>query len=289
LQRVVRIIALTLLALVVGGAVTARAQQATPAPFSAAELGYPELTIKVTDDAVEMPASVPAGRYLVTLTDATDHGLDAFLMRLPEGMTAAEVDAAFASPPTEIPDWYLQAVLAGGPTVSAGRTGQTIADLTPGQWLVIGNGHPTQTFAVTGDLAAPIAAPDPTADATVTLQEYAFVGLDAVKPGRQIWKVTNTGTQPHFMELIKVPAGTTMDQIVQVLMAGGSEASPVPGGLDPAQVEGVGGIGALSVGMTGWYVTDLEPGTYAALCFIPDKDTLMPHALMGMIQVFAVQ
>src|SRR5215211_4492532 len=127
-----------------------RAQEATPPPLSAAALGYPELSITITDAGVELPASIPAGRYLVTLEDATDHGIDAFLFRLPDGVTAEMVDAAFASPPDVAPEWWSEAILAGGPTVLFGRTGQVIADLSPGSWIVIGSGHPTQPFTVTG-------------------------------------------------------------------------------------------------------------------------------------------
>src|SRR6266508_21978 len=166
------VLALMVFMLTIGGVATVHAQHATPEPFSAAELGYLELSISVTDTGVEMPDSIPAGRYLVTLKDATDHGLDAFLLRIPEGTTAEEIDAAFAAPPDHLPDWWLKTVLAGGPTVISGHTGQTIADLTPGNWIVIGNGHPTQPFTVTGDPAAPISAVDPIADAAVTLQEY---------------------------------------------------------------------------------------------------------------------
>jgi hypothetical protein len=285
--RLFRIMALVLSILAIGGTISARAQEATPAPLAAAELGYFDLSIKITDAGVELPASIPAGRYLVTLEDATDHGIDAFLFRLPDGVTAEMVDAAFASPPEVAPDWWLDAILAGGPTVQSGRTGQVIADLIPGNWIVIGNGHPTQPFTVTGDPAAPITVTDPTIDAEIALQEYAFIGLDNLKAGQQTWKVTNTGAQPHFMELIKVPAGTTAEQIMQLLMAD-ENATPAPGDVDPSQIEGVGGIGALSSGRTGWYVTNLDSGTYVALCFVLDFQAHMPHAMMGMIQVFTV-
>jgi len=286
-HRFFSIVSLVLCLVAIGGTISARAREATPEPLSAAALGYPELSIKITDAGVELPASIASGRYLVTLENATDHGLDAFLFRLPEGVTREMVEAAFAAPPDVAPDWWLQAILAGGPTVLSGQTGQVIADLVPGNWIVIGNGHPTQPFTVTGDPAAPIEAADPSVTAEITLQEFAFLGFNDVKAGRQIWKVTNTGSQPHFMELIKVPAGTTAEQIMQLLMAD-DDASPVPGGVDPTQIEGVGGIGALSAGRTGWYVTDLEAGTYVALCFIPDFEAHLPHAMMGMIQVFTV-
>ena len=48
------------------------------------------------------------------------------------------------------------------------------------------------------------------------------------------------------------------------------------------------GLGALSPGQTSWLALDLAPGTYIALCFVPDRETGVPHALMGMVQVFTV-
>jgi len=33
---------------------------------------------------------------------------------------------------------------------------------------------------------------------------------------------------------------------------------------------------------------NLEPGTYVALCFMPEKETGMPHAFKGMYAVFTI-
>jgi hypothetical protein len=33
---------------------------------------------------------------------------------------------------------------------------------------------------------------------------------------------------------------------------------------------------------------DLTPGTYIALCFVPDEQTGAPHAAMGMVAIFTV-
>ncbi|HEX2194576.1 MAG TPA: hypothetical protein VHK63_06450, partial [Candidatus Limnocylindria bacterium] len=48
------------------------------------------------------------------------------------------------------------------------------------------------------------------------------------------------------------------------------------------------GLGALSAGQTSWLALDLQPGTYVALCFVPDEQTGTPHALMGMVSIFTV-
>ena len=44
-----------------------------------------------------------------------------------------------------------------------------------------------------------------------------------------------------------------------------------------------------SGGTVHWAVLSLEPGTYAATCWIPDPETMMPHAMMGMYNVFVVE
>jgi hypothetical protein len=288
-MRQALVLTVIMLVLAGGGATAVRAQNATPQPVSAYALGYPELKISVANGIFTLPETVASGRYLVTVDNMGSTGVDANLVRLPNGVTTDQAIADIATPTAGLPDWLPNAIFAGGPIVLARQTGQTIADLAPGNWLVFSDGAAPQPFTVSASTATPATPlPDPSATLTVGLQEYSFVGLSGtLQAGPQIWKVTNAGTQPHFLELIKVPDGTTIDQVMGVLMMG-EGATPAPGMLDPSLIEGVGGIGDLSPGQTGWYVTDLPPATYAALCFFPDAETGAPHALLGMIQVFTV-
>src|SRR5262249_22274245 len=154
-----------------------------------------------------------AGRYLVTLeNDLTDPrqatGSDgdtgADLVRLPEGTTVDDVrkDQATA---TAVPARVYAATWAGGPFAPFKGTGHTVVDLTPGQWPVLPNGlgrtQPAQPLTVTVPAASGTPT-EPTASVTVSLQEYAFTGLDRpVAAGPQIWKVTNAGSQPHELIL----------------------------------------------------------------------------------------
>lgn len=48
-----------------GSGLAVGAQEATPLSHPALA-GYPELIVRATDDALELPSEVPAGRYLVT-------------------------------------------------------------------------------------------------------------------------------------------------------------------------------------------------------------------------------
>jgi hypothetical protein len=37
-----------------------------------------------------------------------------------------------------------------------------------------------------------------------------------------------------------------------------------------------------------WPLLDLEPGTYVAVCWVPDSRNGMPHVMEGMLDVFTV-
>ena len=121
------------------------------------------------------------------------------------------------------------------------------------------------------------------------LREYAYVDLpQRVAPGPQVWAVTTTGEQPHELALLQAPEGTTFDEVMAIL-ATPPDATPPPGELGFMDLAPVGGVGYLSPGQTAWGVFDLAPGAYVALCFVPDQETGMPHAAMGMVTVFTVE
>ena len=282
----------------------ARAQEATPAATFPASLGLPELDITITDTGFDAPSEVAAGRVLLTVTNAaspTQESADANLALLPGGTTIEDVAASFGpqsgTPTAEeeaLPEWIYQATFAGGPIVLPGQSLQAIVELTPGDWVLFNDspGAPQQPqpLTVTESAASPTAMEEPQADVDVQLQEYSFIGLENPIPaGPHLWKFTNTGTEPHIMILFRGPAGITMDQIMTLLQLP-EDATPPPG--FPYQESDFNfeqpGLGALSAGQTSWLALDLEPGTYIALCFVPDDETGVPHALMGMVQVFTV-
>jgi len=282
----------------------ARAEEATPTATFPAALGLPELAITITDTGFEAPAEIAAGRILLTVTNnapAKQESADANLVRLPEGTTIDDVAGFFgpqlATPAMETnqaaPNWIYQATFAGGPIVLPGQTAQAVVDLSPGDWVLLNDspGAPQspQLLTVTGSAASPAAAQEPQPDVNVQLQEYAFVGLDqSIPAGPHLWKFTNTGTQPHIMILFRGPAGISMNQVMTLLQS--ENATPPPD--FPYQESDFDfnqpGLGALSPGQTSWLALNLAPGTYIALCFVPDQETGVPHALMGMVQVFTV-
>jgi hypothetical protein len=290
-----RIITIALLSLALAGPAVA-ARETTPAPSVAP--GLPELRIRATDADIELPAEVPAGRYLVTLDNVSTRDAAANFVQLPAGAGAADLQALFqavlASPdagPGAFPDWYYRATFAGGPLALVGQQGQAVVDLTPGDWIVFDETDPSvpwRPLTVTAGASSPAA--EPAADLTVTHQEYAFVGLpERLTPGRQVWKVVNAGTQPHELLLLRGPVGVsiTLEQVMTLLILP-PDATPPPGLPDPSESVYAGGLGMMSGGQTAWVVLDLVPGTYVMLCFIPDQQMGMPHATMGMAGIFAV-
>jgi hypothetical protein len=87
---------------------------------------------------------------------------------------------------------------------------------------------------------------------------------------------------PHFLDLLQVKKGTTRKQVVQALQSGDQQPSfVVPNG-------GTIGTDAISSGQKLTLTYKLPKGTYAALCFFPDPQTGMPHALMGMVRIITL-
>jgi hypothetical protein len=284
-------LATALLVLVLGGAAVS-AQSAAPAASNLSEMGYPELTIVAKGDHFEAPEAVEAGRYLLIASNPEGQpGTEVSLTLLPEGETLDGTLAAFAS--GDIPAWLFETTFLGGPIMPRdlhGKEQRAVVDLTPGDWIVWSPGNPTpapRLLTVTGDAAAVATAADPEADVEVELQEYAFTMPEEIPAGPRVWQVTNVGTQPHFIELVKTPEPVTMEQMTAILFGDGG-ATPAPGAPNPDEFFGAGGLATMSVGTTGWIELDLEPGYYVAMCFVPDAASGMPHAMMGMLGFFTV-
>jgi hypothetical protein len=279
--------------LVTGGATGAAARQATPAASLLANLGLPELTITVTDQGFDAPAEVAAGWYLVTFDNQTKEDLTCDVLLLPTGDSVDTVLALAATPQAGPPPaWVYQTTWAGGPQAGAGQSAQAVIQLTEGNWMIWTVGEPTPAPAALTVTAATgtVTAPNPTADVSISAQEYTFLGLENPVPaGEHVWKITNTGRQPHFLGFAKLPDGATQQQLNEFLTSFFT-GTPVAGGLKEDEITDVGGgTSTLSPGQTMWTVVDLAPGTYGVACFFPDMESGAEHAALGMAVVFTVQ
>lgn len=285
------------LASIPGALKVAAEGEATPSSGDAwADLGLPELNLVFTPDAIDgIPESLEAGRYLLNIggePGPEDYALSAMIMQLPEGMTMDDAMAQAEGAADAPPAFYYDAVLAGGvgAVIPAGHTSATsIIDLTPGEWLIAGGqfSRPPVMLTVTGEMPADL--PEPESNATLTMDEMTIELTDgALLVGENLIKSENIGAQPHFIEILMVPEGTTVENIdaaIQQEMGGTPEAEPL--NLEEAMPGAF--ISEQSTGITAWASVTMEAGTYAAMCWVLDPETGMPHAMMGMYQVFVIE
>ena len=119
----------------------------------------------------------------------------------------------------------------------------------------------------------------PQVNGQVMLRDFSIVLPASIPAGPLMLQVTNQGSQPHEMALLKLIPGKTMKDALAFLQ---QPAGPPPFG-------DAGGMGALNPGMSGWVKLNLASGHYVALCFVPDPTTGKPHFALGMMTSFAVQ
>ena len=118
----------------------------------------------------------------------------------------------------------------------------------------------------------------PVAISTVTIDahEFAFGMPSTIPAGVTRIQVVNTGTLLHHVQLMKLSGGHKADELAKAFAGG-----PPPDWATP-----VGGPNGVEPGDTTKVIQTLEPGTYAAICFIPIPD--VPHFAKGMVTGFEV-
>jgi hypothetical protein len=278
------------------------ARGGTPVASGAIE-DYPEVVITATEYRLDLPASIPAGLTRVTLNNEGAEGHDAMFLRVNDGASLADLQAALKAP--DFGPIFALSTSFGGPEVDAGLRATTIVDLAPGQYMVIcvipdDDGMPHYLMGMQAPLEVTETSRDtsaPAADATVDLVEFGFEAMPMRGPaGRQVWEVSNVGEQVHELLIMRQAAGVSFDD-VQVMLELVPAATPetlVEATPAAAEASGppfviVAGVAPMSPGQTNWMVLDLEAGEHFAICFLPDPATGAPHFALGMIMPFTVE
>ena len=272
----------------------ALAQDATPSAG-----GYPELVINTSEYAFDMPATTESGYNRITMnSQAATEDHHAMFLRFNEGVTE---------------DQFMQVLMGGdllalldvvtsygGPMARPGGQGTVIAWLDPGTYAVVcvipdDQGVPHVAHGMISMLEVTegaASAPDPAADGAITLIEMTFDGLPTEVPaGQHVWQVTNGGTQLHEMAIYQMAPGVPAAAIIASMTAPpASPAAEAPAAAESEPEPFVAGTGAapMSPGATNFVELDAQPGEYLVVCFVPDAETGMPHAMMGMITSFTV-
>jgi uncharacterized cupredoxin-like copper-binding protein len=260
-----------------------------PASVAPSAAAVNTLDVEGKEFAYVLPASAPAGVTHLTLNNTGKEEHQAQVARLNPDTTFAAVTAALQNPD---PSAALKLItLVGGPNlVQPGTSGSTDLTLEPGThiFLCFISGADNIPHLAKGMVAPLEVTPPATAgslpagDAAVALQDFAFVGLDTLTPGKHTIAVANKGPQPHEAGILKLADGKTVADIVAMFTATTPPAGPPPW-------TDAGGLSGIAVGATVTMDVDLPAGNYAFICFVPDAATGKPHAALGMVGGFTVK
>jgi len=242
------------------------------------------VTITTSEYAFGMPDTIPAGLTTFRLVNQGKELHHASLVRLRDGKTVADFQAALAAAMknhTPPPSWM---TFAGGPNaVTLGDTGVATETLEPGSYVFVcwipsldgvphvmkGMLHPLVVTA-----GAIPAAAAPAADVTIKLTDYDFVLSQPLTAGKHVVRVENTGAQAHEIVIAALAPGKTLKDFIA--WEEGGEKGPLPTG------QWLGGITTLDVGGHSQFTTTFAPGSYLLLCFWPDAKDGKPHLMHGM-------
>jgi uncharacterized cupredoxin-like copper-binding protein len=268
---------------------TATSEGAEPTEPAASDI--PQLDVTATDFAFDVPAEFGGGWVRIVMNNAGAEDHQGQLVKLNDGVTFDQLTAALQADETGSQALALVS-LAGGPNaIKPGETADVVNELEAGDYalLCFVSGADDIPHLAKG-MISPLTITEPAAEqpappdayASVVTSDFQFDAPDTLPSGEQVIEVQNDGPQPHEMTLVKLDEGVTFEDL-QALLA--SEEEPT----GPPPFSSAGGLGAIAPGTSGYTTLNLDAGTYALLCFVPDPDSGAPHFALGMVDSFTVQ
>jgi hypothetical protein len=251
---------------------------------AAAGGGSGRVNVIARDYSFDAPATVSTGIVTVVMQNQGDEPHHAQLVRLNEGVTMEQFGGALMRGPEAA---FPLVSFEGGPGVAdPGGTSQATMNLTAGQYMMLcfvetDEGVPHLALGMIRPFQVappPSPAQAPRADATVTLRDFSFE-TPPITAGERTLRVVNEGPQIHEMAVIR--ASAALPEVIAALMNMDEEPS--------FPIESYGGLQAIDAGKSGWVTLDFTPGTYVFICFVPDPETGLPHAALGMVDAFVVE
>jgi len=244
-----------------------------------------EFRIHASDYMFQSQDTIVAGLTTITLDNGGPALHHVQLVRLEDGKTLADLQAALKKPGLP-PDW---AVFIPGPNaVDAQQTSNLTIDLAAGNYAIIcavdvpdakphfARGMVKELTVIPGTGAA---ASAPTADVTMVLSDYSFTLSTPLTAGHHVIEVMNKGPQPHEVLIVRFEPGKTFDDFAKWMAK--------PSGSPPAHAEG--GSTFEPAGTSATIAVDFSPGDYGFICFVPDARDGKPHFQHGMLQAFKIQ
>ena len=254
---------------------------------SAATVAPPVIDIMASDYSFDAPDTIPSGLVTIRLMNHGQEPHHAQLLRLNDGVSFGEFGAALQS---EGESALRLTTLTGGPgALSPSKSTEVTLNLTPGQYALAcfissSDGVPhlakgmLKPLTVTAADAEPETAA-PQSAGTLNMRDFSFDIPDVLPAGTATFTVANAGPQPHELNILKLAPGASLADL--------QAWQPDQG--TPPPFEAVGGMNGMSQGEAHYMTVDLQPGTYVAICNIPDPGSGVPHSRLGMVRQFSVQ
>lgn len=249
-------------------------------PDETAKADVPRVVIQAEDFKFTVPDGITAGLTEIVLQNKGTQPHHAQLARLNDGVTLEQFQTALQQGPGAM--LPLVALSGGAMTAAPGAESSATVPLAEGQYVALcfveGEDHVphlakgmVQPFTVGPAAEGEVASPK--ADATVTMEEFAFQP-DGIAAGEQTIEFTNGGTQPHETAIIAIP--DEQSDAVDAWLAQPTDQPPLP-----PMTEG--GIQAMAPGLSGFSTVNFTAGSsYLLLCFVPDSGSGKPHFQLGM-------
>lgn len=213
------------------------------------------------------------------------------LFKLAGGYSLAQMDAdgqgAFGShPDPSAAKRYLANVTSlGGVEIFPGAHAASFTQTLSAGTYYAGELPQVHTIHVSG---LPAAGVKPSTSGTITAFDDHWQTSAPTLAHHGSVIVANAGTQPHFLILSPIAAGTTKVQVGGYLQRTGAapDAPPPPFARNGPQL----GTAILSPGAQMVFSYDLPAGEYAMVCFFPDPDNGgRPQALEGLYDVITLR
>jgi hypothetical protein len=241
---------------------------ATPSPSPR----IPEVSLVATDTTFDSPETLSAGIVQVSLENKGSVPWNVGFLRVREGKTFDEVKADFPRPNSQLASFALVFDSFGAcDGVLPGQRREVVLDLTAGTYALLSRatGAPAGIVKqLVVSQASGATAPEPAADATVSLKDGVAPAVPSTVKAATTWKVTNDGQLPHVFQIFRFKSGKTAADLASFF------ANP---GSGPAPAEIVAGSGLLSPGKHAWFTSELGPGEYLDACTVPGRNPPANH------------
>jgi hypothetical protein len=226
---------------------------------------------------VEGPAIADPGLTEIAFENAGEKTSDMQLIRVEGNRSPAEVIRGLgaAMRGKALPDWFFAA--GGVGPVPAGRTETVTQVIEPGSYFALNtetDGPPAVDDVGRFEVSGEDTDDEVEGDATISAFEYGFEAESLTADGSEI-VFENKGAQPHHIVYAPLSGKATADDVERFLES--EKGKPPFDGKEAKNTAVLEGGGSQLVSL------DLEPGRYALLCFITDRQGGPPHALKGMI------